>query len=185
MSHLPTVETLKRLLSYDPESGVLTWRERGSMDCPRDGGKRWNSRYAGQEAFRVVHTGYRQGMVNRVMVRAHRAAWAIYYGRWPDGDIDHINGNRSDNRIANLREVSRADNAKNQRPRKNSKSGILGVCRHGKDRWKAYIKVGDKPLHLGVFDSLDDAAEARARANLKYGYHPNHGKAAILPEGNP
>lgn len=177
MSNLPKIETLRRLLSYNPKTGKLIWLPRTALDCPKDGGRRWNGRYAGKEAFRISPNGYRQGMIKRKMVRAHRVAWAIHHGEWPEADIDHINGVRSDNRLVNLRSVPRKVNAQNQKVRINSKSGVLGVSRY-RNKWRAYISVEGKPIHLGIFSNKNDAISARQEAQLAHGYHPNHGRAS-------
>lgn len=172
------LETARRLLAYNPETGSLTWKPRGDRDCPRDGGKRWNGRYAGREAFFVSPEGYRQGMVLRIMVRAHRLAWLIHYGEWPRNDLDHINGNRLDNRISNLREVTRAENCRNQKLRKTNKSGVIGVIQKG-SRWHANIMANGKQVFLGSFSTKEEAAAARQAASDKCGYHPNHGRHNI------
>lgn len=169
------IAELRRLVDYDPVTGKFTWLPRGSEHCPRDGGKRFNRRYAGQEAFRIAENGYQQGMIKRRMFRAHRVAWAIYHGEWPQGDIDHINGNTADNRIANLRVVNRVENCRNQPVRRNSTTGIIGVSAHGK-RWRAYIGVGGKPKHIGVYETIQEAVAARKAAEARYGFHANHGR---------
>jgi hypothetical protein len=174
------IDELRRLVRYDADTGKLTWLERGWDHCPRDGGKRWNGRYAGKEAFRVTPSGYRYGMIKRRMFRAHRVAWALHYGEWPDMEIDHINGDRADNRIANLRLVTRAENSRNQSSRKNSKSGIVGVCQIRK-KWRAFINLNGKPRHLGVFDTIEEAIAVRKAAERRAGYHPNHGRPKCSP----
>ena len=91
--------------------------------------------------------------------------------------MDHINGNRRDNRIENLRVVTVAENNKNLKTFKTNKSGRMGVhfdksCR----RWRAYIRYNGKRRHIGLYGSFEEASKARAKAEIKYGYHPNHGR---------
>lgn len=119
-----TPEILRQLLRYEPETGKLFWLERGPKwfsDKPvgqQHNANAWNAKYAGKEAFTSVgFNGYRQGSVFRQGMNLHRVAWAIHHGEWPD-HIDHINRDRLDNRICNLRSVTKAENAKNLSPRR-------------------------------------------------------------------
>jgi hypothetical protein len=111
-------------------------------------------------------------------------AFAIYYGRWPDGQLDHINGDRRDNRIANLREVSNAENSRNAGRRRDNTSGVVGVSSTSSrlNPWRAYIKIGDRVRHLGRFPSIKTAADARRAAERQHGYHENHGTRAGIPK---
>lgn len=166
---------LRELLAYDPETGVLVWKVRGRHLFTSDREhKRWNGRYGGKTAFSPNRNGYLDGMVFRQMQRAHRVAWAIYYGVWPTHDIDHINGVRTDNRISNLRSVDRRANSRNQKLRSTNKSGVMGVCRI-RGRWRAYINV-KRATHIGTYDTFDEAVEARRQAERRLGYHENHGR---------
>lgn len=131
---LPTAEWLATRLDYDPETGVLTWRARPADDFKDMRGQRsWNAKHAGKPAGTANRDGYIKVHVNNYPVGAHRLAWLITYGCLPSGVIDHVNGNPHDNRLVNLRAVSHAENIQNQRQaRKDSASGVLGVCREGK-----------------------------------------------------
>lgn len=100
----------------------------------------------------------------------------MHYGNWPQ-HIDHINGDRLDNRIENLREVDRAENMKNMRMPADNTSGFVGVTRHY-EKWKAQITVNGKHIYLGRFDHKKDAIAARIAANRKFGFHENHGSRA-------
>lgn len=159
---------LQDVLAYCPKTGKLTWKPRGHPQ--------WDGQNANSEALASVFRGYKRGKVFGVNHRAHRVAWALYYGEWPKGQIDHINGNRSDNRIENLREVTNQENAKNKRhiPCASGYTGIK-VC-HRSKRWRAVIKVDGKHLSLGHFDNLSDAIKARKDAERRFGFHPNHGR---------
>jgi hypothetical protein len=169
-------ELLHKLFKYDPETGSLIWMARSEIDFPnpRDGWKRWNVRYAGKVAFSPNTQGYLDGMIFRKMYRAHTIVWAMHRGAWPEKHIDHINGNRTDNRIENLRDVDRAENARNTRLKSNNRSGVNGVTfRNG--RWRANIRAGGHQIQIGSFDTIAEAAEARRKAEVTCGYHPNHG----------
>lgn len=169
---LPSINRLKQCLSCDFETGTLTWKPQP------DRTKQWNARYSGKPALTAsLRGGYRHGQVDRVKLRAHRVVWALYHGRWPSQEIDHINGNPSDNRIENLREVSRSAQMQNCRKGKANKSGQMGVFWHKRaNRWTAQISVGGKSRHLGLFDDLEDAVTARKKAELENGFHQNHGR---------
>lgn len=165
---------LQRILSFDPETGLIFWKERPRDLCKTDRDhKRWNTSHAHKRACFPRPTGYLGCLVFKVPIPAHRIAWALHYGEWP-AVIDHINGNRADNRIVNLRSVTKAINAKNRRPHQANKSGVTGVIAHG-DRWRAYITHEYHQVHLGVFDTLEEAASARKSAEAKFGFHANHG----------
>ena len=180
---IPDTDTLRQLLHFIPETGRLFWRERGP-EWFTDGrypaarsAASWNTRYAGKEAFTSIDgTGYRQGSIFNHMHRAHRVIWRIVHGVWPQ-DTDHINGIRTDNRIVNLRNVSRTENMRNAaRPNTNT-SGSIGV---GWDRssgkWQAQITVDGRNRHLSYFSDKADAIAARKAAEIEHGFHENHGR---------
>lgn len=176
MKHTPSLVAV--LLRYEPDTGHLYWLTRPRVFFRSDGEhRRWNGRYAGKRAFTLNSYGYRDGMIFRKMYRAHAVAWALHTGEWPDGQIDHINGDRDDNRIDNLRVVTRSENCRNTPLRKNNSSGVMGVSKL-RYRWRAYIRTGEKNVHLGVFNTIEEATAARQAAELTHGYHPNHGRAA-------
>jgi hypothetical protein len=168
---------LAQLLHYNPETGVLTWLPRGEEWCVSDRDcARWNSRHAGKEAFTCVgKLGYKSGSILSRPMKAHRAAWALHYGKWPDGKIDHIDHDKTNNRIDNLRDVSQAENNKNASKRLDNSSGATGVCLSG-GKWRARIDVDGRRVHLGRFACIDDAVAARKNAEILFGFHKNHGK---------
>ena len=173
---LPSIEYLRQRLRYEPETGKLYWRDDETM--PRH----WRTRYVGREALTADNgKGYKTGLVNGKALQSHRVAWAIYYGRWPDEVIDHINHNPADNRIVNLRETTVAGNMRNQAKRKNNTSGITGVYWYDRhQKWMASIRAGGAIKHIGYFASIEDAVAARKAAEAQYGFHANHGVEASM-----
>ena len=180
----PSPSVLRQLIDYDPETGALVWRVR-DVSFFTDGKKsaiqsmrRWNTRYAGKPALNYKgNAGYFSGRILGKPYRAHRVAWAIYSGLWPENEIDHINGNRSDNRIANLRSATSQENSKNRAICIRNTSGTIGVCWYNRDRvWVAKIYKNGRRIVIGRFKIKDDAISARAKANAEYGYHANHGR---------
>jgi len=180
----PSPSVLRQLIDYDPETGALIWRVRdvsfftdgkmsalGAMNA-------WNARYADNPALKVKDfSGYFVGKIFNRKYLAHRVAWAIYSGEWPEHQIDHINGNKLDNRIANLRCATNQENSKNRAIGTRNTSGTIGVCWYNRDRvWVARVSKNGKRKTIGLFKNKDEAIEARAKANLEYGYHANHGR---------
>lgn len=164
---LPSTDALRQLLRYEPETGKLYWRSR---DNPQ-----WSARYAGREAFTANCNGYKRGKINNQFFFAHRVVWAMMFGDCTN-QIDHINGDRADNRIENLRSVTNAENAKNKRHIQNA-SGVTGVrVERRTGRWRAEIKVSGRLIFLGTFVKKSEAVTARKNAECKYGFHPNHGR---------
>lgn len=184
--NLPTIEMLHKLLVCDAEAGKLYWRKR-TPDMFVDGKRKashvcsiWNIRYAGKEAFTSNNKGYRYGTVFNGPVSAHRIIWVMVHGEWPD-QIDHINHNRSDNRIGNLRDVSIAENNKNRTMVKHNKSGATGVYWKKKNnKWAASISVNGTVKHIGLFRCITAAAFAHKMAAIKYGFNLNHGKPPLI-----
>lgn len=175
---------IARLLSYDPDTGTLVWKKRpdsdfaaGSRQSQSQCAHNWNARYAGTIAGNITPRGYSQvGLLGRLF-KAHRLAWCIYYGDWPSAQIDHINGNKCDNRIANLRDVSQTENCRNTAMSKNNTSGLRGVYwKAAINKWTASICIDGKQRHIGVYTSKDEAHAARVEAERSCGYHPNHGR---------
>jgi len=176
---LPSAEYLREALAYDPASGTLTWLERPrSHFSDERSWKKTNSRMMGKPAFSTPsNNGYFVGTIDGRRLVAHRVAYTIFHGSSPEGEIDHSNGNRRDNRIANLRDVSSSENRRNGSLSRRSSSGITGVTFNTqKRRWKAHITIGNTNLHLGYFATKDEAAQARRDAARRHGFAPQHGK---------
>lgn len=170
-SDLPSIDYLRQRLRYEPETGKLYWKAHESH--PRG----WNSRWAGREAFTAVrNTGYKHGRLDGVAYQAHRVVWALVHGEWPGDQIDHIDHDPTNNRIANLRLVQHQANQRNASICKNNTSGVMGVSWYkAGSKWTAYIMVDGVKHHLGYFRAFDDAVAARRAAEREFGFHPNHG----------
>lgn len=172
---------LRQVLSYNPDTGTLTWLPRpveaftGGYHSAQTNAAKWNARYADREAFTATAKGYRKGTVSAKTLLAQRVAWAVFYGRWPEGEIDHINGDRADNRIQNLREVAHVQNQRNLKTPVTNTSGHVGVdWLPGMKRWR--VRISER--HVGHFKTFDEAVAARRDAERDHGYHENHGRAA-------
>jgi len=177
MKTLPPQKLLLDILSYDPETGILTWKK-----CPRIyfktdwAWKSWNSKFANSTAGNKEKNGYIRIAIKDESYKAHRLIAVMIGENISESEIDHINHDRSDNRWGNLRIVSHPENGKNQAPSKNNKSGFNGVSWSKiSDKWRAYINVGPKQIHLGCFAMKSDAIAARESANIRYGFHQYHG----------
>ena len=171
---LPSPEVLRQLLRYEPDTGKLFWLERppsafvGSAKATAEmQARRWNTRNSGKEAFTFVNAqGYMRGGIFGVLHLAHRVIWAIEHGSWPPNQIDHINGDGLDNRLANLRAATSSENCMNRKPPSTNTSGVKGVSWHrAHGVWHARIKVSGKNKHIGYFADLHLAAEAYAAAS--------------------
>lgn len=170
---------LDDLLAYDAETGCLTWKPRPRHLFHKTGAwKCWNSRYAGRPALNSPDKGgYRIGAIFDKMTKAHRAAWAIYYGNWPTSMLDHIDGDGANNKIANLREVTNSVNLQNATCRLDNKSGMMGVSwSKVTAKWFAYINHKGKRIPLGHYVNLDEAKAVRLAAEREYGFHKNHNR---------
>lgn len=173
---------ISKLLKYEPETGKLFWLPRTADMCPSDReAKRWNARYANQEALIFSdNKGYRRGHILGRLYRAHRVAWLLHYGSWPSDQIDHINGDPADNRLTNLREVSGAENARNRSMFASNLSGVSGISwSAGYSKWRVRINGNGQTKHIGYFDDFATAISAKDRAKAEYGFHENHGRAKL------
>lgn len=163
-----THNEVAQLLRYEPDTGKLFWLVRhpsmfsAGVRSAEWSAAKWNTRYAGKEAFTTVSAnGYKQGKILGDGQQAHRLMWLLQTGEWPEADVDHINGVRTDNRWTNLRAATRAENNRNRVSHRIATSRFLGVCwaqREGK--WRATIKAHDGLKHIGYFDSEEAAAHA-------------------------
>lgn len=152
-----TYEQVSELLSYDPLTGDLYWKHAGPGRKP------------GLTAGYRHHKGYTDITIDRHGHRAHRVAWLLSYGTWPSGHIDHINGVRDDNRLANLRAATREVNAQNlHSARTDSQTGVLGVGWHAKaGKFRARIRANGKRVELGYFSDTVAAHAAYLEAKRR------------------
>lgn len=141
------VERIRSLLDYDPDTGVFRWRE-------AVGG-----RMAGQSAGTLHSKGYRRIKLDGRHHFAHRLAWLYVTGEWPDRAIDHMNGDKTDNRIANLRLATASENNMNMGVRRFSKTGLKGVSPQRK-KYMAQISANGKRHYLGLFQTPEEAHQA-------------------------
>lgn len=178
-----TQEIVRELIDYNPDTGFCVWKERdvkwfkgGIYDqCRRM--KSWNSRYANKPISYIHKSGYIRVDILSKVYQLHRIIWLHYHGELPN-IIDHINGDRSDNRIDNLRNISYNENAKNSKIRKDNVSGIVGVSFNKRlNKWVSTINVNKVQKHLAVHETKEEAIVSRKEAELKYNYHKNHGRS--------
>ncbi len=159
-----TQSELKDLIEYDPNTGIFIW----------------NKSRAGVRKGDIAGTkrpdGYYYIGLNRVRYYAHRLAWLYVHGAFPTGDIDHINGNPSDNRLSNLREVTRQQNLFNMRKKKNV-SNVKGVTLCKKtNKWTIVFRVNGVATYFGHYDNIEDAEKVvRAKREEFHGVFANHG----------
>lgn len=182
----PTQKYLKECLDYNTETGVFTWKVRPLNHFKSKVlFKRWNTRYsckiAGSE-YKNCTKKYIQIVINNKHYVAHRLAW-IFANCAIDRtlEIDHINGSGLDNSMLNLRLVDRLENKKNVRLQSNNKSGTSGVSFYTpRNKWRARIQVESVGIHLGYFNSYEEACDARKNAECKFKFHKNHGSVRPL-----
>jgi hypothetical protein len=167
---LPPVETLRQLLDYNAETGLLFWKPR-----PREMFKgndlricnTWNTRYAGKEALGHVDPhGYKVGHLASMACKAHRVIWKLAFGQEPVGQIDHLNGLRNDNRIANLRLVDQGINQRNAGLRADNKSGHAGVFISNNGKIRLYISG----KYRGTFPTIQSALDQRILLEKELGF---------------
>ena len=151
-----TQEELKKIVNYNPETGIFTW------NISKQGIK------FGKVAGGIKDTGYVRIKLNGKLYPAHRLAWIYMYGEYPN-IIDHINGKRDDNRICNLRQCSTSQNQWNQKLSKNNTSGSKNVSWiKSRNKWRVQIKVNNIPKHIGYFDDFEFATFVAEEARDKY-----------------
>lgn len=159
---------ISKRISYDPCTGHFTWKPIAASSQYE---LAWNSRWAGKQAGGVRGNGYAYISMGGTHHLCHRLAWAIYFGSEPNGQLDHINGDPTDNRISNLREATQSQNCANQGSRKSNTSGYRGVTwNRRRNKWQAQIQVNKKHRVLGHFNDAADAAKAyQAAATAGFG----------------
>lgn len=174
---------LHECFRYEAETGDFYWRVRPLNHFPSDATRRmWNTRFSLKKTGSQDSCGYTQLRLNHKSISAHRTLWFMVHGTFPN-EIDHINHLRSDNRIENLREVTRLENTINIRVRKDNLSGVTGVSyREKRDVWIARITVKKRIINLGQFSSKDEAINARKEAEILYGFSEIKSECAAFYE---
>ena len=155
-----THDRLREVLNYDADTGVFTWRIKLNRKV-----------VVGSEAGSLKPKGYVSIRIDGHPYYAHRLAWCYVYGSWPPEEIDHINGDRADNRIANLRAATRKQNMEN-RAHSIGASGYRGVCwLEANQKWRASITHNGKNLYLGLFGTAEEASAVYKKAAAIYHTH--------------
>ena len=168
-----TREEVVRVLHYDECTGIFTWKISHANNVKA-------GRETGCVNVSVSGKAYRVIRINGRSYKAHRLAWLILTGNFPDDQIDHIDGNGLNNRSVNLRAVSRAENCKNVRKHARNTSGVTGVYwDKAGSKWYASIKINGKQKRLGYFD-FDEAVAVRKEAERIHGFHHRHGETRPL-----
>lgn len=162
-------EEVARLFTYDRETGVLYWGIRNRNTIRRN--------YVAGSS-KGTKDGHRRVGIKGKIYQEHRLIMMLCFGHIPENaEIDHINHVRDDNRLCNLRFVTRSENQRNQSVSSKSTTGVTGVYfSKSRNKFIAQIKVNRQVHYLGCYNTLEEAAAARAEANLKFNFHNNHGK---------
>lgn len=161
------------------DTGHIFWRQPTEAAFPDK--RKWRISSTKRKNLQAFNTLSEQGYLKGVIFRsktlyAHAIVWAMFSGSWAD-EVDHIDHDKTNNKISNLRSVSRQENARNTSLRPNNTSGANGVYFNKlAKKWCAYIKANNRTVPLGYFASFEDAVEARREADRLYGYHENHGQ---------
>lgn len=173
-------EFIQECLDYNQHSGILTWKLRPRNHFETDKGWKISSaKFSGTEAGSCNGNGYLQVHISGRICLAHRLAWVLAFGRWPKNNIDHLNGDKSDNRLSNLREATNSENQRNKNLSKNCTSGAKGVsfCK-ATGKWMVTLKIDGKTRFLGRFILKSEAASVAISArNQHHGAFANHGTA--------
>lgn len=172
-----TQEMVRSRLLYVPALGCFVWLPRPESDfADRIRAGVWRTRYAGQIAGTIGNDGYRKIKIFGNVLKASRLTWIYHHGYWPEC-IDHIDGDRADDHIENLRNVSQGVNLRNICLDHRNRTGTPGVLiENGK--YRVQICVSRRSIHLGYFTDLTAAIAARKAAEARFGFHPNHGRKA-------
>jgi len=172
-------EYLKSRLTYCQDTGVFTWLPISEAATSR-ALSTWNARYSGKMAGTFDSKGYLRVQLLGKLRALHRLAFLYVTGELPH-EVDHINGAPHDNRWINLRAATRSSNCRNIRLSATNKSGVVGVCWATKEgKWIVQIIGNNGDRKKWAFDNLFDAVAARKSAELKFGYHENHGRKTAL-----
>ena len=164
------IDRLPSMLSYDPQTGILRWLEKRK-------GRRFELPVGNPDTNCRSGKTYLRVKVNYQTYLAHRLIWVLLHGRWPDGDIDHQDGDGTNNVLTNLREVPHVDNQKNMRRSSINVTGCTGVVWLKKARrWASRLYIGKRYVSGGHHVNFEDAVAARKALEVEHGFHPNHGQ---------
>lgn len=169
-------DSIRELVEYEHTTGVFKWRHRSRKWFKNYGSfKAWNSKFPGSVAGGFDGHGHREVRILGVSYRAHRLAWAYMTGRWPDGQIDHINGDRADNRFQNLRVVDNRQNGMNCGMNRLNTSGFKGVTwNKSRRKWQAGVTIYGQYKYIGLFECPKEAHDAYAVAASRAGFTDRH-----------
>lgn len=175
---LPSQEELLELFKYDPDTGELWHRTRKRERFKKEHHwKAWNTRFAGKKAGHLSPSGYIRTKLDGRLLNTHRVIFKIVTGRDPENYIDHLNGDKTDNRFENLRDVEPSENNKNCYIQANNTSGFNGVNFYTPlQKWCASGRLNKKRIHLGYFDTPEEAHCARHAWDIEQGYSERHGE---------
>ena len=169
---------VRKIIRYEPETGKVFWKKRTVDLFKSDWSCRsWNTKYAEKEIMNIDGKGYNSAFILGKQYRIHRLIWLHCYGVYPK-IIDHINGDRLDNRLKNLREVTSQENHMNMRVSSKNTSGVTGVY-YSKKRnlWCAQMKFDGKTYHLGSSKDKEKAIALRKKEELRLGFSERHGES--------
>ena len=171
-----TQELLKKILHYNHETGIFTWIVKKAM----------NINVFDVAGFLDKSNGYYSIGINGYKYKAHRLAWLYFYGDCQMLQIDHINGNRADNRIKNLRLATNSENQQNRKISKNNTTGFIGVTKLKiTNKYIAKIRVNKKQIHIGTFDTAESAFEAYIKhKQIYHTFNPNLQPPRVLRREN-
>lgn len=164
-----TQKLIKKIFDYNPENGefirVLRMnKSRQWVPCRT------------KPSSNCANRGYTKVGIDGVTYYTHRLIWLWMTGEFPDGFVDHINGDQTDNRWSNFRVVNFSDNVKNTGLQKRNKTGHTGIYINKQGRYFVNVRHQGRTIYLGSFDTLDEAIPIRKKAEQEYGFHSNHGK---------
>jgi len=179
-SPMPELSILRSRLIYDKHTGALTWKARTTLDGSRPSEvTRWNKRFAGAKVKTKSKAGYIVVCIDNIQYKSHRICYAMGYLVEPKTFeglyIDHISGQKDDNRLSNLRLATISENAKNRKISLTNKSGVVGVVKR-KRCFEAHVSTKNGRIYLGRFKNIEDASAARKLAEVENNYHANHGR---------
>lgn len=173
VTQLPSQNYLRECFGYDETTGVLTWKERPLTHFKAEARRKaFNTRYAGKPLSARDNRGYIVTSLDTQKLKGHRVIWKLFYGEEPPPVIDHLNSNKSDNRISNLKAVTQLENLFNKQVQRNNKLGVKGVSFDTR-RQKFYsrVKIGAKIKWLGYFDNQSEAEKVYQEACRNINQH--------------